>query len=168
MTRAGRFLWLDWAQAEVLAYALDEEGQLAWVTAEHNGYRKVGVRHQRKLARCDDGWLVSDLVFSVGKQDLAAHEIRLSWLLPDWDWSFGPQNLLSLTHPKLTVTLRIEGATQINLVRAGETVYGTFPAEPSWGWRSPTYTVKEPALELIAIRSGVLPIELTSTWQFSD
>jgi hypothetical protein len=168
MTRAGRFLWLDWAQAEILAYALDEEGQLDWVAAEHNGYRKTGACHQRKLAKCAGGWLVSDLVFPIGKQDLAAHEIRLSWLLPDWDWSIGPQNMLGLTHPKFTLTLRIEGATQLNLVRAGETILGNIMAEPSWGWRSPTYTVKEPALQLIAIRSGVLPIELTSTWQFTD
>lgn len=168
MTRAGRFLWLDWAQAEILAHSLDDEGRLEWVTAEHNGYHKAGVRHQRKLAKRAGGWLVSDRVLPAGKQGLAVHEIRLSWLLPDWDWSFGSLNDLSLTHPEFKLTLRIEGASHINLVRAGETIFGNIQAEPHWGWFSPTYTVKEPALQLIAIRSGALPIELTSSWQFAD
>ena len=48
MTRAGRFLWLDWAQAR-LAPA---ESAL---TADHNGYRQFGVFHKRTVTALEDG-----------------------------------------------------------------------------------------------------------------
>lgn len=51
MTRAGRFLWLDWAQAEVLERLLAPDGSLLRIVARHNGYRRLGVIHERTLER---------------------------------------------------------------------------------------------------------------------
>ena len=166
MTPAGRFLWLDWAQSEVLAYELDAEGQLAWVQAEHDGFCKLGARHQRKLAAIEGGWQVTDTVLPYGEPNDKIHEVRLTWLLPDWDWSFDANVNLHLAGPNFSLKLRIEGGDHINLVRAGETLHGNITAEPIWGWYSPTYTLKTPALMLIALKSGKLPIDLISTWQF--
>ncbi len=59
MLRAGRFLWLDWAQAEVLAYEMDEEGHIRRLVAEHNGYRRLGALHQRML-EATEFWLAGD------------------------------------------------------------------------------------------------------------
>ena len=36
MTKASRFLWLDWAQAEVLDTSKDERGRLTWAVAQHD------------------------------------------------------------------------------------------------------------------------------------
>jgi hypothetical protein len=165
MSPAGRFLWLDWAQAEVLAYELDEKGQLAWVSAEHDGFRGLGVRHQRKLSAIEGGWCVRDAVLPYGKPDDRDHQVHLTWLLPDWDWSFESKDTLHLVGPDFPLYLRIEGAEQFHLVRAGETLYGSITVHPTWGWCSPTYGIKIPALALIAVKTGKLSIELNTTWE---
>jgi hypothetical protein len=165
MTRAGRFLWLDWAQAEVLGHEVDQEGQLAWITAEHDGYRRLGARHQRRLSAIEGGWLVSDLILPYGKPDEQTHEVHLRWLLPDCDWIFAEEDTLRLSGPDFTVKLSIEGAEEFSLVRAGETLHGSITAQPTWGWQSPTYLEKIPTLMVIGVVSGRLPIELTSTWR---
>lgn len=165
MTLAGRFLWLDWAQAEVMGHELGEDGELNWVAAEHNGFVKLGIHHQRKLSRLEHGWSVRDFVFSHGEQDVRYHEVSLTWLLPDWEWSVETNDTLRLSGPKFALKLQITGAEQINLVRGGETLLGTIPAKPSWGWHSPTYAAKAPALLVIAVRFSRLPITMTTTWQ---
>jgi hypothetical protein len=168
MTRAGRFLWLDWAQAEVLGHEVDQEGRLAWITAEHDGYRRLGARHQRKLSMLEDGWLVADRILPFGQPDQRIHQVQLTWLLPDWDWCFDAEDTLGLAGPKFGLKLKISGVDQLSLVRAGETLHGSITAEPTWGWQSPTYLVKEPALMLIGVISGRLPIEMTSTWRIFE
>lgn len=168
MSRIGRFLWLDWAQAEVLAHALDDEGRLVWITAEHDGYCRLGLRHQRKIQAIEKGWQVTDSLCSHEKPNQTSHEVRLTWLLPDWDWTFEAGEKLHLIGPHFELRLAIGGTEDLTLVRAGETIHGSIPADPTWGWISPTYSVKQPALMLIAVSTGMLPIELISTWNFFE
>ncbi len=49
MTRAGRFLWLDWAQAKLIT----RENDLC--EAFHDGYHRIGVRHTRRVHRLQGG-----------------------------------------------------------------------------------------------------------------
>ena len=49
MTRAGKFLWLDWAQAQVERCSPQE------ISAHHNGYRHLGLLHHRSLRPGDHG-----------------------------------------------------------------------------------------------------------------
>ncbi len=49
MTWAGRFLWLDWAQGQVLSRESAADGSLEQMTAYHDGYRRAGVIHQRSV-----------------------------------------------------------------------------------------------------------------------
>ena len=168
MSPAGRFLWLDWAQSEVLAHEVNQHGQLAWVIAEHDGYRKQDAIHQRKLSAIEGGWLVTDTVLPYGKPDGNTHEAHLQWMLPDWDWTFDSKDTLHLEGPGFSLHLKIEGAEHFNLIRAGESLYGKIIPDPTWGWRSPTYGFKVPALLLIAVQTGKLPLEMKSTWQFTD
>lgn len=168
MFPAGRFLWLDWAQAEVLSFELGEDGQLAYVSAEHDGYYTLGACHRRKLTAIEGGWLVTDVVLPYGTPDEKIRKVHLTWLLPDWDWSFESKGILNLGGPDFSLNLQIEGAEQFHLVRAGETLHGSIQAEATWGWQSLRYGSKQPALMLIAVRLGKLPFELQSTWQLFD
>lgn len=166
MLRAGRFLWLDWAQAEVLAHEVDESGNITRVTAEHNGYRKLGARHQRTLTVTEDGWNVADAILPYNKPDEKIHAVRLTWLLPDWTWLFETKDILCLTGPDFGLQLQIEGTDQIALFRGGETLHGELEPEPIWGWTSSTYGVKAPALLIVASQTGQLPLMIQSTWRF--
>lgn len=176
MRRGGRFLWLDWAQAQVLNHEVNtEEGWERWI-AEHDGYRRLGVIHRRGLTAWRDGrWLVEDWVLPRTNHVATGrlHHIRLHWLMPDWPWRIenkGRITELHLASPHGWVDLCIvyEEAAQhgaATLVRAGERVYGTAPVAPFWGWVSYTYAHKTPALSLVVEVEQVIPARLTSEWR---
>ena len=92
MTLAGRFLWLDWAQASLVEQAGGNGVDPPRLTARHDGYRRLGVTHQRSVACLPEGrWLVEDsLLPEPGAKGpgapLPVHRARLHWLLPDWPW----------------------------------------------------------------------------------
>jgi hypothetical protein len=145
MTRAGRFLWLDWDQAEIVQLEPDR------VIVERNGYRKIGLRHRRSVRWFGPGeWQVQDELLPVHPNG-SVHTSILHWLLPDGDWELTGGRLL-IKRPK--VCIRVEFScpgvspeqTSIQLIRAGTLVYGQggFPATA--GWFSPTYAEKQPAL----------------------
>lgn len=167
MQRAGRFLWLDWAQAEILAHEVDEAGRLIRLTAEHDGFRPLGALHRRTVEVTDSGWRVLDQVLSASEeQDGDVHQARVRWLLPDWELSQPDFKRLRITGPEFGFELRFEGAPELAVVRAGECLLGEIEAEPTWGWFSPTYGVREPALMVIAGASGSLPLRIVTEWVF--
>ncbi len=168
MLRAGRFLWLDWAQGEVLAYEIDEEGKLSWVTAEHNGYKAIGALHQRTLCALDEGWKVTDRILPYGKTKEKTHDVRLSWLLPDWEWQVVNENNLHILGPDFSFRLELLGAERICLFRAGENIYGGGEAQPIWGWAAPRYGQKVPALQLVAEITDKPPMKIDSIWRFEE
>jgi len=168
MLRAGRFLWLDWAQAEILSYETNENGELKKLTAEHNGYKRLGVLHQRTLIADHQGWLVEDLLAPYGKPDSRVHQASLTWNLPDWVWRLEAGNVLILDGDTFSLKLQIDGGDPLSLIRAGICLHGERTPEPTWGWRSPVYGVKEPALMVIVNHTGKLPIRFTSIWRLED
>jgi hypothetical protein len=172
MTPAGRFLWLDWAQARVLERQ-EAGGRLAALTAQHNGYRRLGVFHQRAVqAQVPNEWLITDSVRRVnGKRQSAKGKIpvtvRLHWLLPDLPWELEGV-ALKLATPwgavRLVVMVADGQPWQAQLARAGETLRGETPASPEQGWVAPTYGSKQPALSFAVTVQGTLPVILTSRW----
>lgn len=52
------------------------------------------------------------------------------------------------------------------LFRAGTTLHGDLPADPIWGWCSPTYGYKEPALSFAVEVQSPLPLTMFSSWTF--
>jgi len=104
MRRAGRFLWLDWAQASGTSLGTKGSNYRTYFEGEHNGYRRLGVKHRRSV-RCvtEDAWVIVDdlLVDDSAVADLAVgdltkdhssrgaqsrkveHDLRLHWLLPN-------------------------------------------------------------------------------------
>ncbi len=180
MTPAGRFLWLDWAQAVRLISAADERT----LAAEHNGYRRLGVVHRRRVQALDGGgWQVTDLLRSTGEppQWPAGMAVRLHWLLPDWDWELSG-SALRIRSPygwvALSVQAHLVGGSpasgeaaalppDVQLVRAGELLAGEGAPSPTWGWFSPTYDQKQPALSLGLSWRIPLPVRLVSLWEFA-
>lgn len=122
MRRAGRFLWLDWAQGRYLSPLAVASVSRPEVDAEHDGYLKLGIKHIRALAcRREGQWLVHDSLVlqpggrqaslfmplaglkrilgqiqQAGNQDVI-HHFQLHWLLPDWDWTLDGNRLVLQT-----------------------------------------------------------------------
>jgi hypothetical protein len=168
MLRACRFLWLDWAQAQVIARENDTFGQVRQWVARQDGYRRLGVIHQRRLDITtgeDQVTVVDELLPASPERMGRAHTARLHWLLPDWPWALR-ETCLSLESPHGEVRLEITGAGSLTLARGGEILAGPGPVAPITGWFAPTYNRKIPALALIAVLSGQIPLTLTSRWQF--
>jgi hypothetical protein len=181
MLRAGRFLYLDWAQAEIVASEAAPDGSLISLTAQHNGYRKFGLLHTRKVGIDDDGhWQIIDhLEGSPG----SFHSTRVHWLLPDWKYEIQEtknerdfnHSFIRIQSPFGWVSLEIgiisaPGSEQLNrklelkVARAGQLVYGSGDISPIMGWVSPTYGEIIPALSFIMEVYQSVPIDLKSTW----
>jgi len=181
MQRAGRFLYLDWAQARVLAHQTHSDGSSESLTAEHNGYRKIGVNHTRKVTILPNGhWEVIDHL--EGPAD-HIHFARLHWLLPDVEYEVLDSsvfndllfNEIRIKTPYGWVGLKIgltsrhetklpDHALSFQLAREGKILAGGGTVLPITGWTSPTYGDKIPALAWSANINQTLPIELKSEW----
>lgn len=185
MTWAGRFLFLDWAQATVLPQA-SGDGRLQ-LSAQHDGYRRQGVTHRRTVSvNGADDWLVQDDLLPTGRKK-AEISTCIHWLLPDWPWEVDNNQqdrlfVLRLQSPfgVVQVTLQCdanEGKEPCHqlvagLARAGEVIfansvkYAAPSLLPALGWVSSTYGQKTPALSLFLEARGNLPLRLTTQWVF--
>jgi len=184
MNRAGRFLWLDWAQAAEVSRDLDPEAQFERITARHNGYQQIGVIHQRTVTAEKGGyWTIVDSLQPVHPQSLPSSNqrssqflVRLHWLLPDWPWRLESEqqnNPISfeLESPLGTVKLSMKidpinmlSQPELTVIRAGEILYGSGPIETTSGWFSPTYQSRLPALSISYQATFRLPAEFLSDW----
>ncbi len=174
MTRAGKFLVLDWVNAYSKTEIAADENAIQQVEAYLRGYRKPHIRHERTVTVYnDDHWVVWDnfiferlkLKFDGFKPPKETHLFRIHWLLPDWEWQIVETpsdkingvgydlNLLS-PHGRMTVRLWLdyffatafEDQFTVGLARAGESVWGNADVQTIDGWVSPSYGNKMPAL----------------------
>jgi hypothetical protein len=163
MQKAGRFLYVDRAQARLTARSAVR------LSAEHDGYRRLGVVHHRQVAARQDGWEVTDELrpFSGGGRTQVYH-LRLHWLLPDWNYRLSG-NTLEIESPAGWVAVTVDagpGAVlECTLARAGERLAGAGVCEPVDGWYSPTYGVKEAALSFAVTLESTLPCSLRTHWR---
>ena len=167
MQRAGRFLWLGWAQGEVIGHEMEEDGSIKRVIAEHNGYRHLGVQHRRSLQSTRNGWVVIDSLMPCRNARNKVHQFQLTWMLPDWKYQLKAENCLMLEGLDFKCKLIIEGTCEINLFRAGECIHGEMKAHPTWGWIAPSYGTRQPALMVVATQSGMLPSIFHSIFLFN-
>ena len=123
MTRAGRFLYLDWAQVSPPRWERAADGSWERLTASHNGYRRLGVTHWRQVTAFQDGrWLVDDTLSCRAHR---RHTARLHWLLPDLPWQADITSSrlhfqLSTPHGAVELVIQSESSLQPLLVRGGE------------------------------------------------
>lgn len=163
MQRAGRFLWINWDQARLLAR---EESPRQRVSAERDGYHASGIRHQRILEYAGKNhWKITDHFLPVGEKK--PHTFSIQWLVMDCTWRLeGSRLFLTTEKNRAEISLSCEGANPIhlNLARAGEKIAGTGDVNPLRGWVSPTYGVRLPALSLQWVVQGAAPLTITTDW----
>jgi hypothetical protein len=171
MQRAGRFLYLSPAQAEITEDLRSPQVPVQRLTARHHGYARLGVLHVRSVSAASsettDEWLVEDQV--VAARGRKAARVRLHWLLPDLPWALEttPEGwALALETPHGPVRLLLQSSLpgSLLLTRAGVRLAGEGDVQPTWGWWSPNYGQLHPALSLAVTVEGPLPIALTTRW----
>ncbi len=170
MVRVSRFLWLDHAQAKWQ----DLPGENK-IQASHDGYRRIGISHQRRLEYLPGtGFTIHDILTS--RKSGKDVDYCLHWLLPDWQWQQTGQTLV-LSHSNFTVRIEITGRTlgsdsplhpvDISLIRGGETLAGQ-RHDGILGWESDTYGEKHPALSYSMRFNAATSIELTTKWVIDE
>ena len=170
MQRAGKFLWLDRAQAALVGTPIN-----GTISASHDSYRTQGIRHSRSISFQGDSEIsIEDLLDF--KHSTPTQLVCLHWLLPDWAWN-QEDNVFTIQHKNqkvvLTVACRIGAALlpllpdDIALIRAGQSLLGNTRDEVM-GWVSPTYGVRIPALAYTTSWRSSQSLVITTTWHFSE
>lgn len=148
MDKAGRFLWMPWAESTFLGAKRSAKGHLAWMEGVHQGYRRLpgGPVHRRMVFGLGgEWWLVLDSLTGDGD-----HHYRLHWLFKDAPhvWGEAAQGL-TLDYPPGKYQVMVgarENPAAVDLRRAD-------PGSPQ-GWCSPCYQSREPAISLALETSG--------------
>ena len=174
MRRAGRFLWLDWAQASGRSFSRSSSASLSKTSAdspncfegEHDGYRRLGVKHRRTV-QCvtEDAWVIVDDLLGTGE-----HELRLHWLLPDRPFEVignAPFSaVLSVEKVRFRWNFFSSSPGSTAFIRGGKILAGNIEIskreEELLGWESPTYGELCPALSLLYRVQARLPVRIIS------
>jgi hypothetical protein len=136
----GPFLWGARAQARLVEWAPAPDG--GHVTGEHDGYSRLPspVRHRRRVSLDGRARVVTvhDELRSGG-----THDVEVCFhASPDVAVETPGGNRVSLIRPEGTVTLLIDTALEVRVVRGAD--------EPILGWVSTGYHVKRPAHTIVA------------------
>jgi hypothetical protein len=165
MTRAGRFLCLDWAQADSACYRVDSRGMA--IEAEHDGYRSLGITHRRSVLsiRDMDAYVVVDDLLG----NSSSGRLRLHWLFPRcpffWDEKVSTL-VLQTSAGEFKYMIGSSQPSAISIATAGEIVAGMQVGQKKTdsvrGWRSLYYGEKEAALSFAAETEARLPVRFVS------
>jgi hypothetical protein len=164
MFRAGRFLWLDWAQGGISEINKNK------LNAEHNGYQYLNVIHHRELKIISDKvWEISDFLFP-HKPSNKRIRATLHWLLPDFPFE-KKNDTCSFSAPFGSFIIHISSEHRslsgtYHLFHKGKEIIGSNRDSPTLGWYSPTYGIKTPAYSIVYSLKKSLPIKITSRFTF--
>jgi len=174
MRRAGRFLWLDWAQASGRSFSTSLSASPSRTTAdapncfegEHDGYRRLGVKH-RRMVQCvtEDAWVIVDDLLGAGE-----HELRLHWLLSDLPFEMIDDSpfsaVLSAEKMRFRWNVFSSSAGSPAIIRGGKILAGDCEGsnrdEELLGWESPTYGELCPAISLLYRVQAPLPVRIVT------
>src|SRR5229473_1235355 len=174
MRRAGRFLWLDWAQASGRSFSTSSSASLSKTSAdspngfegEHDGYRRLGVK-QRRMVQCvtEDAWVIVDDLLGAGEHELWSH-----WLLPDLPFEVITDSpfcaVLSAERVRFRWNVFSSSPGSAAIIRGGKILAGDIEGrnrnEELQGWESPTYGELCPALSLLYRVQAPLPVRIIS------
>jgi len=165
MQRAGRFLWVDWAQASGRLFSSAGHAHVDCFAGEHDGYSHLGVKHRRMVQWLPDaGCVIVDDIEGSGE-----HDVRLHWLTADWPLEvFDLPFQVAFRNASQQVRWNIFSgcAGKAAVIRAGKCEWtGSSKMTESaeiLGWESPTYGDLQPAVSLIYQTRTQLPVRLVT------
>jgi len=167
MRRAGRFLWIDWAQASGQLFSSSGEFGLDRFEGEHDGYRSLGVKHSRVVQWLKgEGWVIVDDIEGAGE-----HDVRLHWLTPDLPYvvSDAPFRVVFRSGEaqiRWSIFASVPGGAGV--LRAGirawadSTQRHTDADTQLLGWESLTYGDLRPAVSLIYETRSQMPVRFVT------
>jgi asparagine synthase (glutamine-hydrolysing) len=163
MRRAGRFLWVDWAQAWGRTYSSPNQPTIDSFEGAHDGYRRLGVQHRRAVRWLTGaGWVIIDDLRGAGE-----HEARLHWLAPDllFESSESPFHVtFASTFGSIRWVMFSSAPGESALIREGKSSRPelTGADTPLLGWESPTYGELRPAVSLVYRTRARLPLRFVT------
>jgi hypothetical protein len=164
MRRAGRFLWVDWAQASGRAYSTSGQALADRFEGEHDGYKRFGVTHRRTVQwLAGAGWVIVDDIDGTG-----LHEARLHWLMADLPYEFSDSPfhfVFASGESRAQCSIFASTPGKAAIIRAGTRVEGdsSIAEVELLGWDSPTYGDLRPAISLVYETRAELPVRFVTT-----
>jgi hypothetical protein len=167
MRRAGRFLWLDWAQASGTAHRSDGAVYADRFEGEHDGYRRIGLKHRRAVQFIADAcWLIVDDLNGPGE-----HDLRLHWLTPDLPFEVRDslfQVVFNSGESQIQWSMFASTRANRGIVRAGNRINEdqlpllSGETEQLLGWEAATYGDLRPAISLVCEARSHLPVRFVT------
>ena len=152
MVRVSKFLYSQWGESSLA----QSDPQVVTAIASINGPEKY--THCRIFQFEPDGsLLIQDEIDLVS--DLAKSVFEIHWLLAGTDWQPNAEDGVVLVgfvngaRYQVTVSSSIQ-LHQFRVTQGGKNIAGDLPCQPSDGWYSPTYLVKETATSMAAQFTG--------------
>lgn len=170
MLRGGKFLWLDWANAKKTKKYKDKSEKIRSISAEHDGYAKDNVIHQRIVDVINDEWLIKDTLYKkIEKKD---DQVKVGYhLLIKNPISYEiNQNRIIFTYESFRMILLIVGFNfeKLIFIKGGKQIFGIENKKDCecFGWVSPTYGYKEEAISLLIEDHVRIPTEFLTKIRF--
>ncbi len=163
MRRAGRFLWVDWAQASGRSFSSSDRDCPDRFEGEHDGYKSLGIKHRRLVQwLAGSGWVIVDDIEGIGE-----HHIRLHWLAADlpYEISDSPfEVVFTAGASRIRWNIRASDAGSAAVVRVGKSLASDVAGESTQvlGWESPTYGDLRPAVSLVYQTRSRLPVRFVT------
>jgi heparinase II/III-like protein len=163
MRRAGRFLWVDWAQASGRSHCSPNSARADRFEGEHDGYRRNGIKHRRMVQWLPDaGWVIADDMEGTG-----THDLRLHWLTADlpYEVSESPfQVTFKRGHSRVCWNICSSSPGKGAIIQAGAPAGGNSPDVNAalLGWESPTYGDLRPAVSMVYDTQSRLPVRFVT------
>ena len=171
MRRAGRFLWVDWAQGWGRAYISPEHSCADRFEGEHDGYRRFGGTHRRSVQwLAGSGWIVVDDILD-DNGETGDHDVRLHWLAADlpFEVTDSPfQVVFKSEQSRIRWSIFSSDPGSAVVVRAGNQISENALLEFSGadmqllGWEASTYGELRPAVSLVRQACSQLPVRFVT------
>ncbi len=152
----GPFLWLDHAPVKLEGWGRRESMQ--WAAGTHDGYRRLGIRHRRRLELSPDRNLLR--VFD-SLEGTGHHDFRIRF-------HFAPcVSVRNLGIPGNWMAQRPDATRQLSIEADDRWIWRAIRGreDPPLGWYSPALGRKEPATTLEGIWSGPAPVSVRTVFQ---
>ncbi len=171
MRRAGRFLWVEWAQASGRLLPSPNSIVADRFEGEHNGYKDLGVNHRRTVQWLPgSGWVIVDDIEGTGN-----HNVRLHWLAPDLpcqisDLPFQVLFTVPASHIRWNIFSNVPGVAAV--IRTGKQLAMqaddntapslAIPNMQMFGWEAATYGDLRPAISMFYQAHSQLPVRIVT------